>query len=77
MRLSKRKTFTAKDAKYAKDNQGETNRGGTKPCQTVRGHETRLYLASPMNFLRVLGVLCGECLWNLASRRAASTHGEL
>lgn len=75
MRLSKRKIFTAKYAKDAKEYRGETNRDGTMPCQTVRSHGTRLYLASLLTFLR--GALCGECLWNLASRRAATTHDEL
>lgn len=76
MRPSKRKTFTAKDAKDAKERQREMNRDGWRPGQTAWGHGTRLYSVSLMTFLRVLGVLCGQWLLNLTSHLAASTHGE-
>ena len=76
MRLCKRKAFTAKDAKDAKEQRREKNRDGKMPCQTVRGHGTRLYTASLLTFLHVLGVLCGARLLNLTPHLAASIHGE-
>jgi hypothetical protein len=76
MRLSNRKSFTAKDARDAKEHRGEKNRYGKMPCQTVRSHGTRLCPASLLTFLRVPGVLCGERLLNLTPHLAASTHGE-
>ncbi len=76
MRLTKRKTFTAKDAKDAREHRGQIIRDGRMPCQTVPGHGTRLCLASLLTFLRVPGVLCGERLLNLALYLAASTRGE-
>ena len=63
-----RKPLTAKDAKDAKENQGETNLDGRVPRLPVRAHGNRpLYPASPLTFLLVLGVLCGECLLILSA----------
>jgi len=56
-----KKTLTAKHAKGAKKNRGETNFDMRMPClpdQDFGSHV--LYPASPLTFLRVLGVPGGE-----------------
>jgi hypothetical protein len=73
MRLSKRKAFTAKDAKDAKEGQ---KRGSVKTCSVT---PIRLAWHPPVAVylsLAFLGVLCGECRLNLTPHLAASTHGE-
>jgi hypothetical protein len=58
-----KKTLTAKDAKDAKENRGETNFGGRMLCLEIWAHGYRpLYPVLPLTFLCVPGVLCGECL---------------
>jgi hypothetical protein len=56
-----KKTLTAKDAKDAKENRGETNFDMRMPRLPDQAFGSRpLYPASPLTFLRVLGVLGGE-----------------
>ena len=76
MRLSKRKTFTAKDARDAKEGQkrGRVQTRPVTPNRLALHPPVAVYL-SPV-FLGVPGVLCGERLLNLALHLAASTRGE-
>ena len=76
MRLSKRKTFTAKDARDAKESQkgGRVQTPPVAPNRLALHPPVAVYLSSV--FLGVPGVLCGECLLKLTRHLAASIHGE-
>jgi hypothetical protein len=73
MRLSSRKTFTAKDAKDAKEGQkrGSVQTRSVKPIRLAWHPPVAVYLS--LAFLRVL---CGDSRLNLTPHRAAPTHGE-
>lgn len=76
MRLSRRKTFTANDAKDANEGQ---KRGGVHTCSVTQIRlawhpPVAVYLS--LALLCVLGVHCGESRLHLAPHLAAFTHGE-
>jgi len=76
MRLSRRKTFTAKDAKDAKEGQkrGSVQTRSVAPIRLAWHPPVAVHLS--LAFLCVLGVLCGECRLNLTPHLAAFTHSE-